>query len=219
MPDPTEVAAIVRAAANDEGERYPCALGVFCDRCGEDWSGDFIVHTGMTQTDRFAVVRGHLVEHEGWQCDADGDLCPACKPVVFQLDVPMLVHPKAHGPASQPCEPLNANWRLHWTSYNERVGAIRHGIVTAAKAAKIPVCRHLTVTLHYRPGDNRRRDADNLTPTLKAACDALARGPRRDWVGLELVPDDTPAHMTKRMPEIHPGPGPRRLWLTVEVQR
>jgi crossover junction endodeoxyribonuclease RusA len=142
-----------------------------------------------------------------------------CAPEVFELDVPMLHAPKAHGPASKPGEPLNANWRLHWTSYNERVGAIRHGVVTAARKAGIPTCRHLTVGLNYRPGDNRRRDADNLWPTLKACCDALARGPRRDWVGLELVPDDTPEHMTKQAPVIVPGPGPRRLWLTVEVTR
>ena len=141
------------------------------------------------------------------------------QPEVFELDVPMLLHPKAHGPASKPCEPLNANWRLHWTSYNERVGAIRHGVVSAARQAGIPKARHLTVGLHYRPGDNRRRDADNLWPTLKACCDALARGPRRDWVGLELVPDDTPQYMTKHAPVIHTGPGPRRLWLTVEVTR
>jgi crossover junction endodeoxyribonuclease RusA len=82
----------------------------------------------------------------------------------------------------------------------------------------VPACSHLTVTLHYAPGDNRRRDADNLAPTLKAACDALARGPRRDWIGLELVPDDTPRYMTKHMPVIHPGAGERRLWLEIEVR-
>jgi len=140
-------------------------------------------------------------------------------PEVFELDVPMLPPPRSHGPVAKPCEPLNANWRLHFRGSAPRVRLVRFGVMVAAKAAKIPACRHLTVTLNYRPGDNRRRDADNLVPTLKAACDALARGPRRDWVGLELVPDDTPAHMTKHMPVIHSGPGPRRLWLTVEVQR
>jgi hypothetical protein len=84
-------------------------------------------------------------------------------------------------------------------------------------AASIPQCRHLTVQLHYAPGDNQPRDADNLWPTLKAAADALAHNGR--GIGLDLVPDDTPAHMTKVAPVIHPGPGPRRLWLTVEVTR
>ncbi|MCP2169195.1 hypothetical protein [Goodfellowiella coeruleoviolacea] len=100
----------------------------------------------------------------------------------------------------------------------DRVALIRRDVTLAAQRAGIPRCRHLTVCLHYAPGDNRRRDADNLWPTLKAAADALARGPRRDWVGLDLVPDDTPDHMTKLAPIIHSGPGERRLWLTVETR-
>ncbi|HEU5475681.1 MAG TPA: hypothetical protein VFV67_34000 [Actinophytocola sp.] len=147
---------------------------------------------------------------------AAGTSLPALR---FQIEVPMLRPPHAHGPASAVCEPLNANWRLHWQSRRERVALVRHGVMVAAKNAGVPAGRHLTVTLHYQPGDNRRRDADNLVPTLKAACDALARGRRRDWVGLDLVPDDTPEHMTKRMPVIHPGPGVRRLWLEIEVTR
>ena len=138
-------------------------------------------------------------------------------PLVFEVDVPMLLPPKAR--TQQPCEPLNANWRLHYHDRARRTRIIRDGVLVAARAARIPKGRHLTVTLHYQPGDNRRRDEDNLFPTLKAACDALARGPRRDWVGLELVPDDTSAHMTKVAPIIHLGRGVRRLWLTVEVQR
>ena len=50
------------------------------------------------------------------------------------------------------------------------------------------------VTLHYRPRDNRRRDADNLVPTLKALCDGL--------VDAGLVPDDTPNYMHKHKPEV-----------------
>lgn len=142
---------------------------------------------------------------------------PELRPLRFEIDVPMLVGPKDHGSRALRREPLNANWRLHHMQRRERVAIVRNGVSTAARQAGIPKGRHLAVTLHYRPGDNRRRDADNLVPTLKAACDALARGKRRDWVGLELVPDDTPEYMTKRMPVIHPGPGPRRLWLEVEV--
>lgn len=111
--------------------------------------------------------------------------------------------------------PLTANQRLHWRVRAHRTKWVRQAVYAAAHDAAIPVCQHLTVGLHYRPGDNRLRDADNLVPTLKVACDALARGKRRDWVGLELVPDDTPQYMTKLMPVIHPGPGVRRLWLEV----
>lgn len=129
----------------------------------------------------------------------------------YQLDVPMV--PRRRGGPAEP--PLNANDRIHHHVRSQRTRLIREAVLVAARAARIPACEHLSVTLHYAPGDNRRRDADNLVPTLKAACDALARGKRRDWVGLELVPDDTPEYMTKHMPVIHPGPGKRRLWLEV----
>lgn len=132
---------------------------------------------------------------------------------VYTLDVPMIPGKTGKVP------PLNANARLHPMVRSKRTRLIREAVFVAAKAAAIPKARHLTVTLHYQPGDNRRRDADNLVPTLKAACDALARGKRRDWVGLELVPDDTPQHMTKNMPIIHPGKGERRLWLEVQITK
>jgi crossover junction endodeoxyribonuclease RusA len=134
---------------------------------------------------------------------------------IFEIDVPMMRR-RTGGPLEPP---LSANDRWHYTQRAQRTTVIRLGVRDAARKAGIPASRHLTVTLHYAPGDNRRRDEDNLVPTLKAACDALARGPRRTWIGLELVPDDTPQYMTKRMPVIHPGPGERRLWLEVEVQQ
>ena len=132
---------------------------------------------------------------------------------IYELDVPMVQERGGH----KLVPPLTANQRLHFRAERQRTKLIREGVMIAAKAAKIPQCEHLIVQLHYRPGDNRRRDEDNLYPTMKACCDALARGPRRDWVGLELVPDDTPRYMTKLGPQIHPGPGKRRLWLTVEI--
>jgi crossover junction endodeoxyribonuclease RusA len=138
---------------------------------------------------------------------------------VYEVDVPLMLPPLSRwtGPKAQPCEPLNANTTYHRYERASRVRLVREAVLIRAKQARIPSGTHVTVGLHYAPGDNRRRDADNLWPTLKAACDALARGPRRDWVGLELVPDDTPEYMTKLAPKIHPGKGKRRLWLTVEV--
>lgn len=132
---------------------------------------------------------------------------------VYEIDVPMIQ--ERGGLKLVP--PLTANQRLHHMAEAKRKRLIREGVMLAARAAKIPKAEHLIVQLHYRPGDNRKRDEDNLWPTAKAAFDALARGPRRDWVGLELVPDDTARYMTKLGPIIHPGPGKRRLWLTVEV--
>ncbi|MFJ8815450.1 RusA family crossover junction endodeoxyribonuclease [Amycolatopsis thermoflava] len=131
----------------------------------------------------------------------------------FKIEVPMMRR-RAGGP---PEPPLSENDRWHHMQRAQRTQVIRLGVRDAARKAGIPTGSHLTVTLHYAPGDNRRRDADNLVPTLKAACDALARGRNRRWIGLELVPDDTPQHMTKHMPVIHPGRGPRRLWLEIEV--
>lgn len=137
---------------------------------------------------------------------------------VYEVDVPLMLPPLSRMTSKpQPCEPLNANTAYHRYERASRVRLVREAVLVRAKQARIPSGKHITVGLHYAPGDNRRRDADNLWPTLKAACDALARGPRRDWVGLELVPDDTPEYMTKLTPEIHPGKGERRLWLTVEV--
>lgn len=132
---------------------------------------------------------------------------------VFEVDVPMVQ--ERGGLKLVP--PLTANQRLHHMAEAKRKRLVREGVMLAARAAGIPKAEHLIVQLHYRPGDNRKRDEDNLWPTAKAAFDALARGPRRDWVGLELVPDDTAKYMTKLGPVIHPGPGKRRLWLTVEI--
>lgn len=153
--------------------------------------------------------------HHGWADDPTGDCpdpCPDCTyRAMAELDVPLMPGKRGWVP------PLNANDRMHPMVRSKRTRLIRERVYTAARNAGIPQARHLAVTLHYAPGDNRRRDADNLWPTLKAACDALARGKRRDWVGLELVPDDTPEHMTKHTPVIHPGRGERRLWLEVQI--
>lgn len=86
---------------------------------------------------------------------------------------------------------------------------------------------HLTVELHWRPVDNRRRDADNLWPTLKPIADALTPTipPRRRGkrilpavVGYGMVPDDTPQWMDKPTPVIHQAvPGePARMWVELD---
>ncbi|KGF17384.1 crossover junction endodeoxyribonuclease RusA superfamily protein [Corynebacterium freneyi] len=115
-------------------------------------------------------------------------------------------------PYSRP--PLTANQRLHWAAKARITADVRRTTMLLARAAKLPRDReHVTVALHYVPRDRRRRDADNLVPTLKAACDGL--------VDAGLVPDDTPDQMAKHMPVIDPpqreAPGPRggRLYLTI----
>lgn len=125
----------------------------------------------------------------------------------YQLDLPF-VHP-----------PLWGNDRAkHWGPRSAASKVVRNAVATLAKRAQIPASTHLDVVLSWAPGDRRRRDADNLWPMLKACCDGLARGPRKDWAGLDIVPDDTPKWMTKHAPVIlspdeHTGkPG---MWLDI----
>ena len=118
---------------------------------------------------------------------------------VYEIDVPMI----------RDLPPLNANQRLHWRQKSQRVALIRDAVTLLARNAHIPTGRHLSVQLHFRPGDNRRRDASNLVPTQKPAVDGLVRA--------GIVPDDTADWVTEQMPKLHPGKGKRRLWLTVEV--
>lgn len=119
-------------------------------------------------------------------------------------------------PYQRPPSALTGNTRNHWRSRATQAKQVRTDVANLARAAGVPKSAHLTVELVWSPGDRRRRDADNLWPLLKTACDALARG-RKDWVGLELVPDDTPRYMTKRAPRIEsPDDNPERgMWLLI----
>ena len=105
-------------------------------------------------------------------------------------------------PYQRPPAALCGNSRTHWRARSAASKQVRTDVAALAMQAGIPRSAHLEVELLWAPGDRRRRDADNLWPLLKAACDGLARGNRRDWVGLDLVPDDTPEFMTKRAPRI-----------------
>lgn len=103
----------------------------------------------------------------------------------------------------------------HWAIRHRAVKQVIEDVVLLARLGRIPAGEHITVQLLWAPGDRRRADVDNLVALQKVMCDALARG-RKDLPGLHLVPDDTPEHMTKRMPEILPPPA-CGLWLLVEV--
>lgn len=108
--------------------------------------------------------------------------------------------------------PLSMNSRVHWTRSAAITKSIRCGAWALAEQAKLPTgCDHVTVCLHYRPRDNRRRDTDNLMPVLKASADGL--------VDAGLVADDTPQYMSKLMPVIHPAEKgqPGSLWLTITI--
>lgn len=106
--------------------------------------------------------------------------------------------------------PLSMNDRKHHMARARITRQIRSTTAWLAKQAKVPIgLEHATVCLHYRPRDRRVRDADNLMPVLKAACDGL--------VDYGLTADDTPELMQKLMPIIHPAEKgrPGSLWLTI----
>lgn len=133
------------------------------------------------------------------------------RPTTFRLDLPYETPPKA----------LWGNTRSHWRGRSADTRRVRNDVLTLATAAGLhqldaPVA-HVTVSLTWAPGDRRRRDEDNLWPLFKACCDALARGPRRDWIGLEVVPDDTRQYMAKEKPQILPPPTPKGMWLDITL--
>jgi len=122
-------------------------------------------------------------------------------------------------PYTTPPKGLYANVRTHWRRRSADTLQVRNDVTNLAKAAhlhRITGIRHVTVELVWAPGDRRRRDADNLWPLLKCVCDAIARG-RSDLVGLDLVPDDTPEHMTKLAPRIDPPPASKGMFVHIDL--
>lgn len=105
--------------------------------------------------------------------------------------------------------PLTLNQRLNRYEHGRRVANLRFTTGWRAKAAKIGAHEHVTVRLHYATGCRRGCDADNLVATQKPAVDGL--------VDAKVIPDDDPAHLTWWAPQVHTGPGVRRMWLEVWV--
>lgn len=71
---PEIVSAILR---DPDSPLYPSQIGVFCDDCGTEVVRDYLVSTEQTKVERLEVARASL-RGEGWQCDEEGDFCPAC---------------------------------------------------------------------------------------------------------------------------------------------
>lgn len=86
---------------------------------------------------------------------------------------------------------------------------------TRALYARLPRgLAHVGIVLHWRVNDRRRRDADNLAPTLKALIDGLTRG-ARGWPGYGLTEDDDWLHVTSgRVIELD-RTQPPGLWLEI----
>ena len=86
------------------------------------------------------------------------------------------------------------------------VKAAKGEAVLAVQASGVAPMVGAEVTLHFRPKDRRRRDADGLAPTLKVCLDAL--------VFSGVLPDDSWVHVPAATCRIHPPNGePAAMWL------
>lgn len=93
--------------------------------------------------------------------------------------------------------PLTENQRLHYALKARVTKDVRlTGRLLTARLGPQP---RVEVTLVWIVPDHRRRDEDNIVPTLKALCDGI--------VDAGVVPDDTPRWMVKNMPRILVVPG------------
>lgn len=88
--------------------------------------------------------------------------------------------------------PLTLNQRMHWAPKHKLNRQVRDQAAYLARHHGIPPLGRCRVELTWVVADRRRRDADNIQPTLKAICDGL--------VDAGIVTDDTPDLMQK--PEV-----------------
>lgn len=72
---PEIVSAILR---DPDSPLYPSRITVFCDECGTEFTGEFMVSEEQNSAERLEVARAHM-RTQGWQCDDEGDFCPEDK--------------------------------------------------------------------------------------------------------------------------------------------
>lgn len=115
-----------------------------------------------------------------------------------------------HLPYLEP--PLSANHRPgHWSVRHRLTKRVVEDTMWLVRSVRVPALAACSVQLHYRPTSNRRRDTDNLVPTLKPICDALVRA--------GVVVEDTPRFVRRPEPVIHrwakAAYPPRVLWVVL----
>lgn len=103
--------------------------------------------------------------------------------------------------------PLSLNDRGHWAVRAQKIKEVRRTVWLLTR--RLPQMDAATLTLHYQPRDNRRRDSDNLFATVKACADGL-----RD---AGVIPDDDTTHLSHNEPVIHRAVKgePGRMWLEI----
>lgn len=79
--------------------------------------------------------------------------------------------------------PLSLNGREHWSVRNRITQDVKRAAWALVKQAKVPTMDAVILELVWFKGDNRRADADNMAPTLKAMQDGL--------VLAKVLPDDS----------------------------
>ena len=115
-------------------------------------------------------------------------------------------------PLPWPKPPLTGN-RTRGNPYaraNE-VKAAKGEAQWAVKSARLRPIVGADVTLHFRPKNRQRRDADGLAPTLKVCLDAL--------VAEGVLPDDSWVEVPRIAIEIHPPEKgqPPALWIELSA--
>ncbi|WP_329215110.1 hypothetical protein OG352_06045 [Streptomyces sp. NBC_01485] len=76
-PPPLTPEIVTAIVLDPDSPLYPDQITVFCDHCGVENTGEYMVSEDMTRTERLAVARQHLVQNEGWEHTGDGDdFCP-----------------------------------------------------------------------------------------------------------------------------------------------
>lgn len=93
---------------------------------------------------------------------------------------------------------LNPNARVHWRTKAKATKAYREAARWAAHAPHAAQWKVADIQAHFRFGQDRRRDRDNLLASLKAAFDGLVdAGLLADDSGVVLLP----VTYEKAMPE------------------
>lgn len=92
--------------------------------------------------------------------------------------------------------PLSLNDRGHWRVRAKHTAQVREQARWSIRSARPAPRATAAVTLVWRVPDNRRRDLDNLSATLKPTIDAL--------VDEGVLPDDDWRHVTRATCRIEP---------------
>ena len=83
---------------------------------------------------------------------------------------------------------LSLNDRLHFGERHRRTQDLKRAACVLALSKKIPRLERVSVVVEYQPRDRRERDADNISPSGKAALDGI--------VAAKVLVDDSKAYVT-----------------------